>query len=78
MNMSQLELLIKEIETLPIKDFMYVWEKMQDKIKQLFVINDLRTEKRPFALCKDEFQVTDSFFEPLPDEIYDMFNGKND
>ena len=31
------------------------------------------TEKRPYALAKDEFIVPDSFNEPLPDEITNGF-----
>jgi len=33
-----------------------------------------RTE-RPFGLAKGEFVVPDEFFEPLPDDLLDAFNG---
>ncbi len=31
------------------------------------------TDSRPIGLAKGEFEVSDSFFEPLPDEILDAF-----
>lgn len=36
-----------------------------------------RKEPRPFGLAKGEFEVTEAFFEPLPDEILDAFEGKD-
>ena len=33
-------------------------------------------EPRPIGLAKSEFTVTPEFFEPLPSEIIDMFEGK--
>lgn len=35
-----------------------------------------RTEPRPFGLAKGKFELTEAFFEPLPDEILDAFDGK--
>jgi antitoxin (DNA-binding transcriptional repressor) of toxin-antitoxin stability system len=37
-----------------------------------------RPEKtpRPAGLCEGRFVVPDSFFEPLPDEILDAFEGR--
>ncbi len=35
--------------------------------------------KRPIrriGACKGEFEVTDAFFDPLPQDILDAFNGK--
>ena len=32
-------------------------------------------EKRRLGLAKGDFEVPDSFFEPLPDEILDAFEG---
>jgi len=34
------------------------------------------TDSRPIGLAKGEFAVSDSFFEPLPDDILDAFYGK--
>ena len=31
---------------------------------------------RPIGLAKGDFEVDDSFFEPLPDEILDAFHGE--
>lgn len=35
-----------------------------------------RTEPRPFGLAKGEFEIPDSFYEPLPDDLLDAFEGK--
>ena len=35
-----------------------------------------RPETRPLGLAAGEFEVTDAFFEPLPDDILDAFEGK--
>jgi len=32
--------------------------------------------KRPIGLAKNKLKVTKSFFEPLPDELLDAFEGK--
>jgi hypothetical protein len=34
------------------------------------------TAKRPIGLAKGTFQVPPSFFEPLPEEILDTFEGE--
>jgi hypothetical protein len=31
---------------------------------------------RPYGLAKGKFHVPDAFFEPLPDELLDAFEGK--
>lgn len=31
---------------------------------------------RPIGLAKDQFQVPASFFEPLPDDLLDAFEGR--
>ncbi|HEX8296253.1 MAG TPA: hypothetical protein VF593_08125 [Chthoniobacteraceae bacterium] len=33
-------------------------------------------EPRPFGLCKGEFVVPDSFFDPLPEDLIRAFNGE--
>ncbi len=35
-----------------------------------------RKELRPFGLCKGEFTVPDSFFDPLLDDLLKAFNGE--
>ena len=39
------------------------------------ILADIKTE-RPIGLGRGEFQVTPEFFEPLPSEIIDSFEGK--
>jgi len=34
-------------------------------------------KKRPIGLLKGKFAVPDSFFDPLPEDILDAFEGKN-
>ena len=34
-----------------------------------------RSGKRPIGLGKGEFTVTEKFFEPLPDDLLDLFKG---
>jgi len=36
------------------------------------------TRKRPIGFMKGRFTVPPSFFEPLPDEILDAFEGRNE
>lgn len=33
-------------------------------------------EARPIGLAKGQFEIPDSFFEPLPDDLLDTFDGK--
>lgn len=35
-----------------------------------------RVEPRPVGLAADEFDVPESFFEPLPDDVLDAFEGR--
>ena len=35
-----------------------------------------RHKKRPIGLAAGSFAVPDSFFEPLPDELLDLFEGR--
>ncbi|RYD82306.1 MAG: type II toxin-antitoxin system Phd/YefM family antitoxin [Verrucomicrobiaceae bacterium] len=35
-----------------------------------------KKELRPFGLCKGEFIVPDSFFDPLPEDLVKAFNGE--
>ena len=35
-----------------------------------------KKELRPFGLCKGEFTVPDSFFDPLPEDMVKAFNGE--
>lgn len=35
-----------------------------------------RAERRPIGLAKGELEIPPAFFEPLPDELLDAFEGK--
>ena len=37
-----------------------------------------RSEPRPIGLARGRFTVPDSFFEPLPDDVIDSFEGGGD
>ncbi len=74
--MNHLDYLIKEIDILPANDFIYLWDNMQEKMKRIFIMQFPQVEKRPYELWKGEFTVTNAFFEPLPDELIDLFDGK--
>jgi len=39
-------------------------------------IHKVPVKKRPIGLLKGEFEVPTSFFDPLPDEMMDSFEGK--
>ncbi len=45
-------------------------------IAEIRPIDQPATDPRPVGLAKGEFEVTDSFFEPLPDEVLDAFYGE--
>jgi hypothetical protein len=72
------EQLIKEIEQIP-----------EDKLSELYdLIHYFRLgllherqagetpASRPIGLAKGSFQIPSSFFDPLPDEMLDAFEGK--
>ena len=44
-------------------------------IAEIRPIHPQRKDLRPLGLARGEFKVTPAFFEPLPDEILDSFNG---
>lgn len=37
-----------------------------------------RQEPRPIGLAKGTFEVPESFYEPLPEELLDLFEGKGE
>lgn len=73
--MTHINYLIKEIDILPEGEFLLLWQSMQEKIQAVSNNKSTQQEKRPYGLCKGEFVVTDAFFEPLPPEMIDLFNG---
>lgn len=45
-------------------------------IAELRAVPVRRLEPRPIGLEKGRFEVTDAFFEPLPEELIEAFEGK--
>ena len=45
-------------------------------IAEIRPIKPARSERRPIGLAKGLFEVPDEFFDPLPDEMLDAFEGK--
>ena len=45
-------------------------------IAEVRALPQARHQKRPIGLAKGQFKVPPSFFEPLPDDIIDAFEGK--
>jgi len=43
---------------------------------EFLAVKPLQTGLRPYGLEKGNFYVTDAFFEPLPNEVLDVFEGK--
>ena len=51
--------------------------KRNAPIAEIHPLPAARTKKRPIGLHKGQFEVTDAFFEPLPQELLDAFEGKS-
>lgn len=45
-------------------------------VAELRAIASVRTQPRPIGLARGSFQVPGSFFEPLPNDVLDSFEGK--
>lgn len=45
-------------------------------IAEIHPVAELRREPRPVGLAEGELEVPESFFEPLPDEMLDAFDGE--
>jgi len=45
-------------------------------IAELRPLRSTRTELRPVGLAKGRFEVPSEFFDPLPDELLDAFEGE--
>ncbi len=73
------EQIIEEIKQIPndklveIYDLIHCWRLGLTKEKHS---RKLPIKQRPVGLSKGKFQVPASFFEPLPDNILDSFEGK--
>ena len=47
-------------------------------IAELKPVAATRTTPRPIGLAEGEFTIHDSFFDPLPDDLLDLFEGKGE
>lgn len=45
-------------------------------VAEIRPLRRMRTERRPIGLEKGRLEVPASFFEPLPDDLLDAFEGK--
>ncbi len=52
--------------------------KRNKPIAEIRPLPAARKRKRPLGLAKGTVEVPQSFFEPLPDELLDLFEGKGD
>jgi len=49
--------------------------KRNRPIAELRAVESVRTEPRPIGLARGQVAVPDSFFQPLPDDMLDAFDG---
>ena len=47
-------------------------------IAEIRPIAPRRTKPRELGFLRGQFEVTDAFFEPLPDDVLDLFEGRGD
>jgi antitoxin (DNA-binding transcriptional repressor) of toxin-antitoxin stability system len=50
--------------------------KRNTPVAEIRALPRARKTKRPIGLAKGRFQISKKFFNPLPDEILDAFEGK--
>jgi prevent-host-death family protein len=46
-------------------------------VAELRAVQPLRVEPRPIGLAAGDFEVTDAFFDPLPDDLLAAFTAKS-
>lgn len=70
------EQLIEEIKQIPSDKLMELYDLVH--YFRLGLIHEQQTQptQRPIGLAKGTFQVPPSFFEPLPDDMLDAFEGR--
>ncbi len=49
--------------------------KRNRPVAELRAVEQARTEPRPIGMAKRRLTIPDSFFEPLPDDVLDGFDG---
>jgi len=47
-------------------------------VAELRPVRAVRTEPRPIGLAKGKIEIPDSFYDPLPDALLDLFEGEGD
>ena len=47
--------------------------RRNEPIAEIRALPRARTKRRPFGLARGQFEIPDSVFEPLPDDILDAF-----
>jgi len=50
--------------------------RRNEPIAEIRPVKQPRVERRPIGLAAGIFEVPESFFEPLPDDLLDAFSGK--
>ncbi len=52
--------------------------RRNEPIAEIRALPGGRSEPRPIGLARSRFTVPDSFFEPLPDDVIESFEGRGD
>lgn len=71
------EQLIEEIKQIPIEKLAEVYDLIH--YFRLGLAQERQSsamKRRPIGLAKGRFEIPESFFEPLPDDMLDAFEGK--
>ena len=50
--------------------------RRNEPVAEIRPIAARRSQPRPFGLLKGQFEVPDSFFEPLPEDVLGAFEGR--
>ena len=75
--MSTVEQITEHTRHLPEsaqREILHFVEFILSKYSRAFTL--ALTAKRPIGLAKGEFKLSNTFFEPLPDEMLDAFEGR--
>ena len=54
-----------------------VWCRRNQPVAEIRLLPTARSELRTLGLAEGEFSVDEAFFEPLPSELLDAFEGKS-
>ena len=50
--------------------------RRNEPVAEIRALPRARSKTRPVGLAREQFRVPDSFFEPLPDDIIESFEGR--